>query len=211
MTDLNDFTETTNLTPAADSAADSAANSANDSYTAPGRTPHAHKAKRNRRRNGSFHKRMLWKDIRVTMSKSKGRFASIVSLLTLGSFALVGLFVTGPDMQITGTDFFNQNNLADVTVISDYGLTKADENIIRSAPGVKDAEFGYFKDVTIKNSNHSLRVFSKPDSVSTFAVSEGRLPKAANEIALIRRSKTNTPSTAPSRSPSSRILPAIPY
>ena len=63
MTDLNDFTETTNLTPATDSAADSAANSANDSYTAPGRTPHAHKAKRNRRRNGSFHKRMLWKDI----------------------------------------------------------------------------------------------------------------------------------------------------
>ena len=43
-------------------------------------------------------------------------------------------FVTGPDMQITGTDFFNQNNLADITVISDYGLTKADENIIRSAP-----------------------------------------------------------------------------
>lgn len=102
MTDLNDFTETTNLTPATDSAADSAANSANDSYTAPGRTPHAHKAKRNRRCNGSFHKRMLWKDIRVTMAKSKGRFVSIVSLMTLGSFALVGLFVTGPDMQITG-------------------------------------------------------------------------------------------------------------
>ena len=77
---------------------------------------------------------MLWKDTRVTMAESKGRFASIVSLMTLGSFALVGLFVTGPDMQITGTDFFNQNNLADITVISDYGLTKADENIIRSAP-----------------------------------------------------------------------------
>ncbi len=131
---MKDAQEPTNLTPATDSAADSATNSANDSYTAPGRTPHAHKAKRNRRRNGSFHKRMLWKDIRVTMAKSKGRFASIVSLMTLGSFALVGLFVTGPDMQITGTDFFNQNNLADITVISDYGLTKADENIIRSAP-----------------------------------------------------------------------------
>ena len=37
-------------------------------------------------------------------------------------------------MQVTGTDFFNQNNLADITVISDYGLTKADENIIRGAP-----------------------------------------------------------------------------
>ena len=45
---MKDAQEPTNLTPATDSAADSAANSANDSYTAPGRTPHAHKAKRNR-------------------------------------------------------------------------------------------------------------------------------------------------------------------
>lgn len=129
-------------------------------------------------------KRMLWKDIRVTMAKSKGRFLSIVSLMALGSFALVGLFVTGPDMRITGTDFFDGNDLADVTVISDYGLTHDDESIIRGTAGVKTAEFGYFKDVTIKNSNHSLRVFSRPQTVSTYAVAEGRLPNKATEIAL---------------------------
>ena len=41
-------------------------------------------------------KRMLWKDIRQTLSKSKGRVVSIVCLMALGSFALVGLKVTGP-------------------------------------------------------------------------------------------------------------------
>ena len=46
-------------------------------------------------------KRMLWKDIRQTLSKSKGRVVSIVCLMALGSFALVGLKVTGPDMQAT--------------------------------------------------------------------------------------------------------------
>lgn len=76
------------------------------------------------------------------------------------------------------------NDFIETTNLTPVADSATDENIIRNAPGVKDAEFGYFKDVTIRNSNHSLRVFSKPDSVSTLAVSEGRLPKAANEIAL---------------------------
>lgn len=137
-------------------------------------------------RTGMLRKRMLWKDIFATLNKSKGRFLSIVSLMLLGSFALVGLFVTGPNMRITGTDYYTTNHLADVTVISDYGLTDDDARIIRNTAGVKSAEFGYFKDVTINNSNHSLRVYSNPKTISTFAVEEGRLPSKANEIALDR-------------------------
>ncbi|WP_236036808.1 FtsX-like permease family protein [Bifidobacterium simiiventris] len=133
---------------------------------------------------GLVRKHMLWKDIRVTLAKSKGRFISIVSLMMLGSFALVGLFVTGPDMQATGTTFYGEHNLADVTVISDYGLSKDDEKIIRDTAGVRQAEFGYFKDVTIKGSNHSLRIYSKPNTVSGYRVIEGRLPKKTGEIAL---------------------------
>ncbi|MBW3088231.1 FtsX-like permease family protein [Bifidobacterium sp. 82T24] len=129
-------------------------------------------------------KRMLWKDIRQTLAKSKGRFLSIVSLMMLGSFALVGLVVTGPDMQAAGAGFYNGHNLADVTVISDYGLTKDDENVIRGTNGVRDAEFGYFKDVTIRGSDHSLRIYSKPQRVSTYQIVEGRLPRTATEIAL---------------------------
>ncbi|RSX53822.1 cell division protein FtsX [Bifidobacterium goeldii] len=141
-------------------------------------------AKRERRNGAASRKRMLWKDIRVTLSKSKGRFISIVSLMMLGSFALVGLFATGPDMQATGTSFYTTNNLADVTVISDYGLSKTDEKIIRDTAGVRQAEFGYFKDVTIKGSNHSLRIYSKPEGVSGYRVVEGRMPDKTGEIAL---------------------------
>ena len=46
-------------------------------------------------------KRILWKDIRQTLSGSIGRFVSIVCLMALGSFALVGLKVAGPDMQLS--------------------------------------------------------------------------------------------------------------
>ncbi|RSX52975.1 hypothetical protein [Bifidobacterium samirii] len=100
------------------------------------RTPH-------RARRSAPRKRMLRKDIRVTLAKSKGRFLSIVSLMALGSFALVGLFATGPDMQATGRAFYAEHNLADVTVMSDYGLTEDDEAIIRDTAGVRQAEFGY--------------------------------------------------------------------
>ena len=139
-----------------------------------------------RAHRGAPRRRMLRKDIRVTLATSKGRFLSIVSLMALGSFALVGLFATVPDMQATGSSFYSEHNLADVTVISDYGLTDDDETIIRGTSGVFQAEFGYFKDVTVKDSTHSLRLYSKPETVSGYHVVEGRLPERAGEIALNR-------------------------
>ena len=54
-------------------------------------------------------KRILWKDIRQTLSGSIGRFVSIVCLMALGSFALVGLKVAGPDMQATGAEFYGRS------------------------------------------------------------------------------------------------------
>ena len=129
-------------------------------------------------------KRMLWKDIRQTLSKSKGRVVSIVCLMALGPFALVGLKVTGPDMQATAADFYGRNNLADITVVSNYGISKDDERIIGKADGIKEVEYGYFKDVVISGTDRSMRIYSKPDAVSTYDVTEGRLPKRTGEIAL---------------------------
>lgn len=98
-------------------------------------------------------KRILWKDIRQTLSGSIGRFVSIVCLMALGSFALVGLKVAGPDMQATGAEFYGRNNLADVTVVSTYGLSEDDKDVIGRADGVRGIEYGYFKDVVIKGTD----------------------------------------------------------
>ena len=43
-------------------------------------------------------------------------------LMLLGSLALVGLSVTGPDLRKTGVDYFKEYNTADLTVLSDYGI-----------------------------------------------------------------------------------------
>lgn len=129
-------------------------------------------------------KRILWKDIRQTLSGSIGRFVSIVCLMALGSFALVGLKVAGPDMQATGAEFYGRNNLADVTVVSTYGLSEDDKDVIGRADGIRGIEYGYFKDVVIKGTDSSMRVFSKPEYISTYDVVEGRMPKRQGEIVL---------------------------
>lgn len=96
----------------------------------------------------------------------------------------MGLKVTGPDMQATAADFYGRNNLADITVVSNYGISKDDERIIGKADGIKEVEYGYFKDVAISGTDRSMRIYSKPDAVSTYDVTEGRLPKRTGEIAL---------------------------
>ena len=136
------------------------------------------------RRGGMPRKTALWKDVRRSISHSKGRFLSIVALMALGSFALVGLWVAGPDMRATGMAYFDTYQLADLTVISDYGLTADDQSAIDGASGTTAVEYGYFKDVTIDGTTSALRVLSEPDKVSQLELVEGRMPGAKGEIAV---------------------------
>lgn len=129
-------------------------------------------------------KTMLWKDIRKTFSNSWGRFFSIMMLMALGSFALVGLFVTGPDMRETGKHYFEDLNVADITIIGDYGINEIDQGNIEKASDIKDIEYIYLKDVVVENTNISFRIFSKPESISKYEVVEGRMPEADDEIVI---------------------------
>lgn len=138
-------------------------------------------------------KKTLWKDIKGSFKHSLGRFFSIMLLMALGSFALVGLFVTGPNMRQTGSDYFKKLNTADLTVIGDYGIRKADQKVIEKAKDIKDIEYIYLKDVVVKNSDVSFRLFSKPKDISKYEVEEGRLPQKNNEIAIDVTQKDDHP------------------
>ena len=48
------------------------------------------------RRGGSMKRKVYWKDLFASFTHSKGRFLSILTLMLLGSLALVGLKVTTP-------------------------------------------------------------------------------------------------------------------
>ena len=126
----------------------------------------------------------LRKDIRKCFSKSKGRFFSILSLIALGSFALVGLQVAGPDMRQTGENYFEQLKLADISIIGDYGIDEDNIAAINQVSGVEKIEYGYLKDVVIADTDTSIRIFSETDGISEYELVDGRMPEAEDEVAL---------------------------
>jgi len=136
-----------------------------------------------------MHKRKLWKSIRKSITHSMGRFISIMLLMALGSFALVGLTVTGPDMRATGTTYFNELNSADLTILSDYGIDESERNSIEKASGIRQVEYLYLKDVVIKDTDTSVRILSKPSEISKYRIDEGNLPEQDDEIAIDRTYK----------------------
>ena len=128
-------------------------------------------------------KKTYRKDLLQSVTASKGRFVSILTLMMLGSLALVGLKVASPNMERTAEDYLRKANTLDLAVIADYGLDKEDQDELKTLQGAS-VEFGYMADLTVENSEEAVRLYSKPESISTFQVTEGRLPEANEEIAL---------------------------
>ena len=128
-------------------------------------------------------RKIYWKDLLQSFTGSKGRFLSILTLMMLGSLALVGLKVASPNMERTAWTFLKNTNAADVTAIGDYGLDLADQAELQTLSGA-DVEFGYMTDLTLANSEDAIRIFSNTDKISKFQVTEGRLPEKEDELAL---------------------------
>lgn len=129
-------------------------------------------------------KRILWKDAWQAITRSFGRFVAIFLLMAVSALALIGLKITGPDMRQSATSFFAQHQLADTTITSNYGLDKQDQKIIRQQNGVKKVDFGYLQDSTIKQTNQTLRIFSKTNGISSWQLVSGHLPRHDNEITI---------------------------
>ena len=128
-------------------------------------------------------KKTYRKDLLQSVTTSKGRFISILTLMMLGSLALVGLKVASPNMERTAEDYLRKANTLDLAVIADYGLDKEDQDELKTLQRAS-VEFGYMADLTVENSEEAVRLYSKPESISTFQVTEGQLPEADEEIAL---------------------------
>ena len=128
-------------------------------------------------------RKTYWKDLLQSFTGSKGRFLSILTLMMLGSLAVVGLKVASPNMERTAWAYLKDTNTADVTVIGDYGLDQADQAELQTLSGA-DVEFGYMTDLTLEGSQDAIRIFSKTEKISKFEVTQGRLPEQEDELAL---------------------------
>lgn len=128
-------------------------------------------------------RKVYWKDLFASFAHSKGRFLSILTLMLLGSLALVGLKVTTPNMHRTANQFIQQQKMLDLAVMGDLGLDQADQEELLGLKGAR-VEFGLLLDLTVKGTGEAIRLFSPPKSLSSFRVTKGCLPKKEGELAL---------------------------
>jgi len=135
-------------------------------------------------------KKTLNKTIFKSFIESKGRFLSIMLLMMLGSMTLVALKVTGPDIDKSANKYYEDYNLSDVNVISDYGITKKDAKEIDQIKNIADVEYGYFSDATINDTPTSFRIFSNTKNISKFELVSGKFPQKIGEIALTDQYKS---------------------
>lgn len=126
----------------------------------------------------------LWKDALSSLNHSWGRFIGITLLMAVSAFAFIGLKMAGPDMRNTAQTYYQDVNLADLTVSSNYGLDKNDTQTIKNQAKKATIDFGYLQDTTINNSKTSLRVLSESKNISTSQLISGNLPKKDNQIAI---------------------------
>lgn len=131
----------------------------------------------------------LWKNIIRSTQSSMGRFLSITGLIAIGSFALVGLLVTGSNMRTTGDNYFKKLNMADLYLIGEYGIDEELQKEIEKTKDISKVEYGYMKDTTIKGTNRAIRIMSMGDELSKYSIVEGRMPEKNNEIALLHELK----------------------
>lgn len=124
-----------------------------------------------------------WKDVFQSFKKSKGRFLSIMSLMGLGAFALIGLKVTAPNMEKTAQSYQNEAQTMDLAVMADYGLSQEDQTELQNIAD-SQVEFGYLVDVSIENSQKAVRIFSQPSDISLSQLVSGHFPSQTDEIVL---------------------------
>lgn len=127
------------------------------------------------------------KDFIREIKGTRSRFISILVLVALAVAFLSGLKATAPDMKLTGHNYFEQQKLADVQIMSTVGLTDEDLETIMQNEQVLDAENCYVIDAFAsgRNVDKIAKVYSIPEKeINELLVMEGRMPEKMNECVV---------------------------
>lgn len=131
-------------------------------------------------------KKALWKDIWIEIGKSKARFLALLAIITLGVAFFAGIKAAGPDMLDTANQYYEDNNLYDLKVLSTYGLEEVDIAILDETADLSVHPMRTV-DIEMEGSDFLVKVFplqSGADPVNAYALVDGRLPETSGEVAL---------------------------
>lgn len=128
----------------------------------------------------------LFKTAVREIRNSPTRFLSIMGIIFLGVAFFVGIGATGPDMIGAGDDYYKQQQLADVAVLSTLGLTDKDRQLLEKDPQVEQVQPQYLLDLNMSKLNKVIRFFGRDDGdrLNEYKVVSGRLPQKTGEAVL---------------------------
>lgn len=128
-------------------------------------------------------KNALRKDFFIEIRKSTGRFLSIFLIVSLGVSLFVGIASTEPDMILSGDTYADESKLMDIKVVSTYGLTDDDLDVIERLPAIETVMGAYSTDVLCEAGENMqvLHVLSETEDMNLVTVVEGRMPESADE------------------------------
>lgn len=137
----------------------------------------------------------LSKDTFREIKRSFGRFFSIFSIVFIGVAFFAGVKASAPDMKYTADNYYDDNNLMDIKILSNVGFTDDDVDKIQDISGVGGVFKTYSMDaITKKNSVQSvLKIHGLPidnlkednvDYINRPVLMEGRLPNKTGECVI---------------------------
>lgn len=129
------------------------------------------------------------KDNLREIKNSLPRFISIMIIVFLGVFVLIGLISTGKIMRNTIDDKIEKLNQEDIKISVPIGLEAKDRQIIEDQEDIKELEYGYDKDVFLAGDPTVIKVLNMPYEISKPEIIEGRELKGPDEIILDSRMK----------------------
>lgn len=149
-------------------------------------------------------KNALIKDIIREIKHTKSRFFSIFAIIALGAGFFAGLKATCPDMLATQEQYFKDNNLMDIRLVSTYGFDEGDIAAIKEIDGIRGIYPTYSKDAFVETEDNSsliAKVMALPDvttasfadkTINTPVLVKGRLPQSANECVVEQHAQLRT-------------------
>lgn len=129
---------------------------------------------------------VLVKDFFREIRGSFNRYLSILLIVALGVAFYAGVRSAEPDMKLSADALYDAQNMMDLRVLSELGLTEDDIAALSQIEGVTSAQGGYTVDaLTDVNGQHTVvSIQSLGDGINLPELTQGRMPERADECLL---------------------------
>ena len=131
-------------------------------------------------------KNKLLKHIFKKIKDNNKRFLSLFCMAFLGVGFFTGIQSCGPDMLKTLDNYYDENNVYDIEIISNLGLTNNDIEELKKINDVKEVIGTYTKDTYLEldNKEFVLRIIGLNNNINKVYLSDGKLPSNNSEIVV---------------------------